>query len=149
MKLRPICVWRGPSQTASSVFVGLCPQCVRFLLSGKCIKLYQFQKRGSNYTTIQANLTFVHSVKGAGVNILSVRSYLSINLRILLLAFSVIHQAVDNKGKVDMVYLDFKKALDSVPQYPTMSCCTNCGENRCHWKLWCWWWNGRSHVMFD
>ena len=32
----------------------------------------------------------------------------------LLSAFSIIHEAVDNKKQLDMVYLDFRKAFDSV-----------------------------------
>ncbi len=33
----------------------------------------------------------------------------------LLSAFSIIYQAIDDKKQVDMIYLDFRKAFDSVP----------------------------------
>ncbi len=33
----------------------------------------------------------------------------------LLSAFSIIHEAFDNKKQVDMIFLDFRKAFDSVP----------------------------------
>ncbi len=65
----------------------------------------------------------------------------------LLLAFSTINQAVDNKEQVDMVYLDFKKAFDSVPHRDKLWRIGITGN------LWCWfqsYLNGRSHyVTFD
>ncbi len=68
----------------------------------------------------------------------------------LLLAFSTINHAVDNKEQVDMVYLDFKKAFDSVPHSELLYKLWRLGITG---NLWCWfqsYLNGRSHyVTFD
>ncbi len=75
---------------------------------------------------------------------------LTSSLTQLLLTFSTIHQAVDNKEEVDMVYLDFKKAFDSVPHNELLYKLWRVGVTG---NLWCWfqsYLNDRSHyVMFD
>ena len=65
----------------------------------------------------------------------------------LLSAFSIIHQAVDNKQQVDMVYLDFRKAFDSVPHQELLYKLWRMGITG---NLWCWFRNylsGRSHYV--
>ncbi len=60
----------------------------------------------------------------------------------LLSAFSIIYEAVDNKKQVDMVYLDFKKAFNSVSHNELLYKLWRMGITG---NLWCWFRCNRSH----
>ena len=67
----------------------------------------------------------------------------------LLSAFSISHQAIDSKQQVDMVYLDFRKAFDSVPHKEFLYKLWRMGITG---NLWTWFRNylsSRSHYVMQ